>query len=352
MHPILKDRRTLAVYLLAWLAPGLMLATLLAITVKASWSGAICFSLPAMLVYAFMSLSAWYVCRAFPLPGTDIAKTLSSLFIAALLSSALWLLACYGWASALEWMEPGLAPRESYPDSLPLLASFGIGLFLIAAAVHYLIESLQSARRTERNALELQVLARDAELKALRAQIDPHFLFNSLNSISALTSTDSAAARTMTLMLADFLRMSMNYGALEMIRLEQEIALVQHFLDIEKVRFGSRLVVQTEIGEGTLSAQVPPLLLQPLVENAVNHGIAQLPDGGLLLLRTERDGTSLRLIIRNPVDPRRIKPRGGGMGLQIVRQRLERLYGVESRMDVQDTGGEFVVVLTLPHHVS
>jgi hypothetical protein len=352
MHPILKDRRTLAVYLLAWLAPGLMLATLLAITVKASWSGAICFSLPAMLVYAFMSLSAWYVCRAFPLPGTDIAKTLSSLFIAALLSSALWLLACYGWASALEWMEPGLAPRESYPDSLPLLASFGIGLFLIAAAIHYLIESLQSARRTERNALELQVLARDAELKALRAQIDPHFLFNSLNSISALTSTDSAAARTMTLMLADFLRMSMNYGALEMIRLEQEIALVQHFLDIEKVRFGSRLVVQTEIGEGTLSAQVPPLLLQPLVENAVNHGIAQLPDGGLLLLRTERDGTSLRLIIRNPVDPRRIKPRGGGMGLQIVRQRLERLYGVESRMDVQDTGGEFVVVLTLPHHVS
>jgi len=352
MHPILKDRRTLAVYLLAWLAPGLMLATLLAITVKASWSGAICFSLPAMLVYAFMSLSAWYVCRAFPLPGTDIAKTLSSLFIAALLSSALWLLACYGWASALEWMEPGLAPRESYPDSLPLLASFGIGLFLIAAAIHYLIESLQSARRTERNALELQVLARDAELKALRAQIDPHFLFNSLNSISALTSTDSAAARTMTLMLADFLRMSMNYGALEMIRLEQEIALVQHFLDIEKVRFGSRLVVQTEIGEGTLAAQVPPLLLQPLVENAVNHGIAQLPDGGLLLLRTERDGTSLRLIIRNPVDPRRIKPRGGGMGLQIVRQRLERLYGVESRMDVQDTGGEFVVVLTLPHHVS
>jgi hypothetical protein len=352
MHPILKDRRTLAVYLLAWLAPGLMLATLLAITVKASWSGAIFFSLPAMLVYAFMSLSAWYVCRAFPLPGTDIAKTLSSLFIAALLSSALWLLACYGWASALEWMEPGLAPRESYPDSLPLLASFGIGLFLIAAAIHYLIESLQSARRTERNALELQVLARDAELKALRAQIDPHFLFNSLNSISALTSTDSAAARTMTLMLADFLRMSMNYGALEMIRLEQEIALVQHFLDIEKVRFGSRLVVQTEIGEGTLSAQVPPLLLQPLVENAVNHGIAQLPDGGLLLLRTERDGTSLRLIIRNPVDPRRIKPRGGGMGLQIVRQRLERLYGVESRMDVQDTGGEFVVVLTLPHHVS
>ena len=351
MHPILKDRRTLALYLLAWLAPALMLATLLATTAKASWSGAMFFSLPAMIVYAFMSLSSWYVCRAFPLAGTDLAKTLSSLFFAALLSSALWLLACYAWASALEWMSPGLAPRESYPDSIPLLASFGVGLFLIAAATHYLIESLESARSTERNALELRVLARDAELKALRAQIDPHFLFNSLNSISALTSTDAAAARTMTLMLADFLRMSMEYGALEMIRLEQEITLVQHFLDIEKVRFGIRLVVETEIGAGTLSVRVPPLLLQPLVENAVNHGIAQLPDGGRLLLRTETDGRSLRLLIRNPVDPERPKPRPGGMGLNIVRQRLQRMYGSGGSLDVQDAGESFAVLLTVPHQL-
>jgi LytS/YehU family sensor histidine kinase len=248
-------------------------------------------------------------------------------------------------------MHAGLAPRERYPDALPLLGSFGVGLFLIAAAVHYLIGSLESARRTERNALELQVLARDAELKALRAQIDPHFLFNSLNSISALTSTDAAAARTMTLMLADFLRMSMNFGGLEMIRLEQEIALVRHFLEIEKVRFGNRLVVETEIGAGTLSARVPPLLLQPLVENAVNHGIAQIPGGGHLLLRTGSDGGSLRLLIRNPVDPGRIKPRGRGMGLDIVRQRLERLYGSGGNLDVQETGGNFVAVITIPHQV-
>jgi two-component system, LytTR family, sensor histidine kinase AlgZ len=348
MHPILRDRRTLALYLLAWLAPGLMLATLLATTAKASWSGAVCFSLPAMIVYAFMSLSAWYVCRAFPLPGTDIAKTLASLLFAAVLSSILWLVICYAWASALEWFVPGLAPGARYAESLPLLVSFGTGLFLIAAAVHYLIETLQSARRTERNVLELQVLARDAELKALRAQIDPHFLFNSLNSVSALTSVDPAAARTMTLMLADFLRMSMTYGALEMIRLEQELTIVQHFLDIEKVRFGGRLLVQTDIGEGTLSSRVPPLLLQPLVENAVNHGIARIQDGGLLQLRTEKRGTSLRLAVRNPVDPGRTGPRGEGMGLHIVRQRIQRLYGDEGRLDVQETGESFLVEITLP----
>ena len=335
-------------YLLAWLAPGLTLATLLATTAKASWGGAVCFSLPAMTVFAFMSLPAWYVCRAFPISGADVAKTLSSIVFASLLSSALWLVACYGWASTLEWMDPGLAPKEHYVEALPLLVSFGVGLFLIAVAVHYLLESLDRGRRTERNALELQVLARDAELKALRAQIDPHFLFNSLNSISALTSADPAAARTMTLMLADFLRMSLNYGALEVIRLEQEIALVRHFLDIEKIRYGERLLVRTEIGEGTLSARVPPLLLQPLVENAVNHGIAEMPGGGLLLLRTEYAGPSLRLLISNPVDPQRIKRGWGGMGLQNVRQRLERMYGSAGTLEVRETGETFAVAISLP----
>jgi signal transduction histidine kinase len=350
MHPILKDRRALALYLLAWLGPGLTLAVLLVTTVKAPWSGALFFSLPVTIVYAFMSLSAWYVCRAFPLPGTDIAKTLLSVLIAAVLSSGLWLAACYGWASGLQRMEPGLAPGERYADAVPLLASFGVGLFLIAAAVHYLIASQEAARRIERNALELQVLARDAELKALRAQIDPHFLFNSLNSISALTSSDPPAARTMTLMLADFLRMGMNYGALEMISLEQEMAMVRHFLEIERVRFGNRLTVRFDLDEGTQQVRVPPLLLQPLVENAVNHGIAQIPGGGLVHVFAENDGASLRLTVRNPADPDRVRPRAGGIGLHIVRQRLERMYGGEGRLDVQESAGEFLATITIPHH--
>ncbi|HTY59402.1 MAG TPA: histidine kinase [Bacteroidota bacterium] len=350
MHPILKDRRTLALYLFAWLAPGLTLATLLATTAKASWTGAICFSLPATTVFAFMSLSSWYVCRAFPLPESDIAKTLLSILSAALLSSGLWLIACYAWASALEWMAPGLAPGERYSATLPILLSFGTGLFLIAAAVHYLIESLEGSRRTERNALELQVLARDAELKALRAQIDPHFLFNSLNSISALTSADPGAARTMTLMLADFLRMSMTYGALDMISLDEELTLVRHFLEIEKIRFGSRLVIATEVAAETLPARVPPLLLQPLVENAVNHGIASLPGGGVLLLRAGMHGSCLRLLVQNPVDPERGRGRGAGMGLHIVRQRLQRIYGADGRLAVRETEEVFAVDLTIPQN--
>jgi len=351
MHPILRDPRALALYLLAWLAPGLTLAALIAATGLAPWGGAALFALPATVVYAFVSLSAWYVCRAFP-PGTSgLSRVLAPVLAAACLSGALWAGVCFVWASALESVVPGLAPREHYLASLALILPFGVGLYIIAAAVHYLIQTYDAARRTEREALELQVLARDAELKALRAQVDPHFLFNSLNSISALTATDAGAARAMTLLLAEFFRLSLRYGGLETVTLEQELSLAGHFLDIEKVRFGRRLTAATEPGDGTLAALVPPLILQPLMENAVNHGIARLPDGGSITLRSERLGPRLRITVENPVDDAGTVP-GQGKGLAIVRGRLQRLYGTDARVQARAAGGRFIAVLELPYHTA
>jgi LytS/YehU family sensor histidine kinase len=301
-----------------------------------------------MIAEAFMSLSAWYVCRSLPLPSTRVSTVLVSVSAAALLSAALWLLACYAWASALDWIAPDLAPPSSYGGALPLVASFGVGLFLIAAAVHYLIGTLQTAQQAERDALELQVLARDAELKALRAQIDPHFLFNSLNSISALTGADPPAARTMTLMLADFLRLSMRYGALETIRLEQEVELARSFLEIERTRFGSRLSVETDVPRQALGALVPPLLLQPLMENAVTHGIARRTEGGAIVLRADVRGGRLQITVTNPLEPGAPGGAREGMGLAIVRRRIERSYGGEGSMTVENTGSLFTVQLTFP----
>ncbi|HTR99409.1 MAG TPA: histidine kinase [Bacteroidota bacterium] len=351
MHPLLKDPRSLALYLLAWLAPGFVLAALIATSGAAPWGGAMLFALPATLVYAFMSLAAHYVCRAFPPGAAGLPRVLLPVLVAACLSAALWTGVCYVWASAIESAAPGLAPRQAYPASLTLLVPFAVALFVIAAAVHYLIATFAAARTREMEALELQVLARDAELKALRAQVDPHFLFNSLNSISALTSADPAAAREMTLLLADFFRLSLRYGALETITLEQELALAARFLAIEKVRFGRRLDVRTAAGEETLPALVPPLILQPLMENAVNHGIARLPGGGSVHLASERLASRLRLTVTNPVDDTP-GTAGQGKGLAIVRGRLARLYGAEARCEAAQSPGRFTVVLEIPYHAA
>ena len=139
--------------------------------------------------------------------------------------------------------------------------------------------SVEESRAAETRALELQLLAREAELKTLRAQIDPHFLFNCLHSISALTGTDPPAARRMCLLLGEFLRTSVKLGAQDRIPFADELALAERYLEIERVRFGSRLAIERAIADGVGSCAVPALLLQPLVENAVTHGIAHLRGG-------------------------------------------------------------------------
>jgi hypothetical protein len=348
MHPILADRRILTLYLIVWFTLALLLAALLAVPGSVSGAGALALCIPLMVLYAFVSLSSWYLCRAFPLHRTNIARLLVTNILAAVLSSALWVLVATGWGAFLEWIQPSLGPPGWYREALPLLAGGGVVLFLLAVTVHYLIATFEQSRLAERNALELQVLARDAQLKALRAQIDPHFLFNSLNSISALTSTDPAAARTMTLLLAEFLRMSMSYGSCATITLEQEFTLAARFLEIEKVRFGERLAVHSEIDESARVCRVAPLLLQPLVENAVSHGIAGLLAGGTIHIRGARQGNRLHITVENPVEPDRGPSSGTGLGLENVRQRLRGLYGTEGRMDIAQDMNRFRVDVNFP----
>src|SRR5262249_40432912 len=151
--------------------------------------------------------------------------------------------------------------------------------------VHYLLLAFEFARQAERRQLQLEVLSRDAELRALRAQLDPHFLYNSLNSISALTAVDPAGARRMCVLLADFLRGTLAMSTRDRIPLEDELALTDRFLNIEQVRFGARLQVERQVDDAAARCRVPPLFLQPLVENAVTHGIAGLIDGGVIRLR-------------------------------------------------------------------
>lgn len=208
--------------------------------------------------------------------------------------------------------------------------------------------TFEASREVERRAYELKLLAQDAELRALRAQIDPHFLFNSLNSISALTTQDPSAAREMCILLGDFLRKSLKVGTEEKISLSEEIALIMNFLAIEKVRFGNRLNVEMNVDERSTSTAVPPLLLQPLIENAIKHGIAQRIDGGTIVLSSEQNGSTLHIKIKNPVDADQKKVIGNKIGLQNVKDRLRKLYGNDARIDTELEDGFFVVDLSLP----
>lgn len=346
MHPILARPARLAIYVGLWVPPGVLLAALLALQGVFSWRLSLATAVPLAIAYGFLCLSAWYVAASAPVDRAGPVRIGTTASAAAFMSSAVWLLMARGWVSGIANVAR-LGDPHGFRAAAPTLFGFGFLLYLLAMAVSYVAAAFERSRDAERRGLEMQVLAREAELRALRAQIDPHFLFNSLQSISALTTVDPAAARRMCLLLADFLRETLALGSRDRIPLSSELALARRFLAIEQVRFGDRLRVDVRATEADDSL-VPPLVLQPLVENAVTHGIAHMLEGGVVRIAAERGPATVRVRIDNPCDRDRPAGRGTRVGLANVRARLRTLYGSEAALRTSEADGRFVAELELP----
>jgi hypothetical protein len=347
MHPILARAERLAAYLAAWLVVAGLLATAMA-RQDLTWSAAFLLLLPVCLFYAFVCLSAWYVCRATPLTTSSALRVLASSATAAAVASGLLVLAARAWTSVLEALTSLGPTMEQFERNEALLFASGILLFLLALTVQYLLLAFEFAREVEERRLQLEVLSREAELRALRAQVNPHFLYNSLNSISALTTVDPAGARRMCVLLADFLRDTLAISTRDRIPLADELALTDRFLGIEQVRFGQRLQVERHVDDGASHCRVPPLLLQPLVENAVAHGIAGLIEGGVIRLDVARRDDRLSIAIENPRDEDVPASARRGVGLENVRQRLHTMFGPDARLETRTDRGRFRVEMAIP----
>jgi len=332
MHPILARGSRLALYLGLWVLVSALLAQLMAGRVGLSWRQAALVALPAALVYAFVCLSAWYVARSLPIKTTGTWRILLTGLLTSLLSSAVWLAIARFWLSLLVargWL-PESARGGGYQS---LIFGFGVLLYLLSLAVGYLLVMFEENRAADRRALEVQVFAREAELRSLRSQLDPHFLFNCLHSISALTTADPPGARRMCLLLGEFLR---------------ELKLVDRFLAVERIRFGDRLDVDLSSDRDSDACLVPPLLLQPLVENAVTHGIAHLLDRGTIRIAASRTPGRLSIVVENPCDPDRPRGTGAGVGVANVHARLRALYGGDAVVNSTEREGVWRMELSLP----
>ena len=346
MHPILVRRSRLILYLAVWVAFGMLLGVVLVFGGQAPVAWSFEFAVPLAIALGLLSLPFWYLVQAMPPGQTSPARMAGTWLGAGAMSLLIWLAIAYGWSRFL------LNPGEDYPESAlaahPLLIFAGAIGILLAILCHYLAGAFQRSLVAERRALELQVLAREAELKSLRAQLDPHFLFNSLNSVAALIGNDTAAARQMCFLMAQFFRKSLTLARERSIPLAEEIMLVETFLAIERVRFGERLRTRLEVADDVRNVAVPPLVLQPLVENAVHHGVAHLLEGGEVTIQARlRDGL-VEIVVENPCDPDRPPSRGTGVGLNNVRSRIETLSGDRANVDVEASETNFRVSILLP----
>jgi two-component system sensor histidine kinase AlgZ len=356
MHPLLKrdlqgrhgSVSRLGLYLLSWAPVTILMIYLLALPAKLGWRDATVLAVPLCLVYSFVSLAAWYSCKATPIGKTGTQRIFLTHTVAAVIISALWVEFAKLLVYALSQLQAFQGLDLRFSSQTALLFAAGYLLYGLSVASHYVILTLQESGAAQDRIREASILARDAELKALKAQINPHFLFNSLNSISALTSIDAARAQEMCILLADFLRMTLGLGEKALVPLREELELLQRFLAIENVRFGERLRVETHVVAQAQACLLPPLLLQPLVENAIIHGIANLPAGGTVRLAAECRGGQLHVSIENSVDPDALAARKGGLGLANVRQRLETRYGKDAILRATSDEELFRVTISLP----
>lgn len=350
MHPILSDRRRLVAHILAWQLPGVLLTV--GLRGDAGWIPAAAFFLPISHAYGFMCLSAWYICRAFPLdprlPASAGAKRLVAHGCAAIIAAALWVAVAGLWLAIIDEGTWAAGVSLIYRQQQWTLFVLGVLLYWLTAGGFYLFIAFQASRAADVREMELSLLAREAELKALRAQIDPHFIFNSLHSVSALTTVDPAAAREMCLLLADFLRETLRLGAHDQITVADELALVDRFLAIEQVRLGTRLRITRDTAPGSAACLVPPLLLQPLVENAVVHGVSQLVEGGTVRVDVRREAAVLAIVVENPCDPDRLRSTGSGLGLDLLRKRVASQCGAAGLVRAHEEAGRFRVELRIP----
>jgi len=214
--------------------------------------------------------------------------------------------------------------------------------------VYYLIRYYQNMQERLRIETQLQGMVKEAELDMLKSQINPHFIFNSLNSISSLTLTSPAKAQDMVIRLSQFLRYSLGKGGDEKNSLEEEMANILLYLEIEKVRFGDRLHVSTTLEEPCTDTLVPNMILQPIFENAIKYGVYETLGKVEITLKAHCEGDKVVISVSNNFDPNGAPRKGKGIGLKNVDERMRLVYGQGGLLKVNKQENIFTVSLTIP----
>jgi two-component system, LytTR family, sensor kinase len=357
-----KSQRRASYFLLLWLTIGLFFGTKRIIETHVTgytypWDRALGWQIWEWSLWGLLSLIIFAVCRlcerrslslgkqALIHAGVGCAVALTQGFLAALGShiEAWW----RGWPE----MQNGQPWSFLTIEKITVVNHFHQNLLIYVAmiAAWHAVRHYQRAKERELRASELEAQLAHAQLQALRSQLHPHFLFNTLNAIAELIHHEPLKAEEMILQLSELLRLALQSQATQEVPLAEEIAFVRRYLDIEQTRLGERLSVEWSIDDETLAARVPNLILQPLVENAIRHGIAPFTKLGRVIIRSKREDGHLNLQVCDTgcSSTSSSTSAGHGIGLANTRARLKRFYG-ERHSFVLTHGDATVAEINIP----
>jgi two-component system, LytTR family, sensor kinase len=345
-HPVLGNRSGKIVFAVSWIAVAAIhtsvyylfygIPVLISIVDSILWS----------MLFAILSLGLWYWVR---ISDIETQKPIS-IAINHIGGGALSILLLI---SAHRFLLSLLYPEEinyiAFLDqSLPNRTITAVFLYLLIALVYYLIIYISNFREKVSREAELKALVKDAELSWLKLQVNPHFLFNSLNSISSLTITSPSKAQEMITRLSELLRYSLKQSPDSMVPLSAELENCQKYLEIEKVRFGKRLCYQIECCQDCLNILVPSMILQPLFENAIKHSVAQSVNESIIKAQIAQKGQFVAIEVSNSLPEMPANTSGTGVGLENIRRRLTLIYGSPSYLAIEKVKESFTVKIYIP----
>jgi two-component system LytT family sensor kinase len=350
MHPYLRSAKQFLMVGLLWSPLCFWMVFLLGRTVEVTWWEAAIWALPPMGLELLIILSTWYLCRMTSQNNWYMVKIIWTHISAALILNGLWLFLIMLYSSALDLIFKTETWKARYGEALPVFFAVGLSLYFIGILAHYLVLAVEKNRKIEEQVLKQSLLTSQAELKALKATVHPHFLFNSLNLLGPLMRTSKEKAQTVVSQLSDFLLYSLRYGKRELVTVQDELDHINNYLGIESVRLGERLHLQFDIDETVLDANILPLTLLPLVENAVKHGIGQCIEGGTISITIKNipEKDSINITITNPFDEPSRPMKGEGMGLKTLKQRIDTFHAGHGRLQSWKDGHTFTVELEFP----
>jgi hypothetical protein len=342
-HPFISSTWLVVFYAVFWIIVSFGYFLMLWLSRGYDFSVAAAEVTSTIVVFSVLGSSIWFIIRFSTLEGNSVFKIISSHIIGAFIIISIYLYVSLVVFKLFhngqgEWIQPEVTTR----------IMGGFTLYTIYVIFFYAVNYYQGFKEKLRSEGKLMSLVKEAELHALKSQINPHFLFNSLNSISSLTMTDPAKAQEMVINLSQLMRYSLKHNQKEKVLLKQEIENNKLYLGIEKVRFGSKLNPVFHIDKECLNAEIPNMILQPLYENAIKYGVYEAIEPVDIITVCQSRENNLTISILNTYDSNVQSKKGEGIGLRNIRDRLQIIYGNPQLMKIENNRKEFKVTLTIP----
>lgn len=345
MHPFLNNKTSIIVYSSVWISIFAVQSLTLIYFINLEMWLAIADSFVFTGILFLLGIALWYPSKFIGFESTSVRNILINHAIGASVTNSVWIGLSYFILSRLIHTTTYL---EFLDASIIWRLLIGLLIYSIIISIYYLLIYYNNFREKLQQETELNTLVKEAELRSLKYQINPHFIFNSLNSISSLTLTNPDKAREMTINLSTFLRGTLSKNEKQKNKLSEELETVKLYLEIEKVRFEGKFELIEELSEDCLKVEVPNMILQPLFENAIKHGVYESLDSVQIKISCNKEGEYLRISVSNNFDSKATPRKGEGIGIKNIQNRLRLIYNRDNLLRVKKSDNIFSVDIYIP----